>query len=298
MAEHFLSIDDLDAGLLTRLLDAAVALKDARVPSDVLAGRSVAMIFEKPSTRTRISFEVAIAELGGTPLVLNTGDLQLGRGETVEDTARVLSRYCHAIVYRTFAQERLEQLAEAGTIPVINALSDREHPCQALADLMTIRERLGTLAGVRLAYVGDGNNVAHSLMLAGALAGMSVVVAHPPGYAPDEKVVARAAELGAVEVTTDPVAGVGGAQVVYTDVWASMGQEAEAGERVDSFAPYQLNASLMAHAADGALVMHCLPAHRGDEITDEVIDGPASVVWDQAENRLHTQKAVLAWLLG
>ena len=301
----FLSIDDLSTGDLTALLDRAAALKAGRpsAGAGVLEPKTVAMIFEKPSTRTRISFEVAIAELGGHPLPLSSAELQLGRGETIEDTGRVLSRYVHGVVVRTFEQERLERLAEAATIPVINALSDLEHPCQALADLLTVRERLGKLAGLKLTYVGDGNNVAHSLLLAGALAGMHVTVATPPGYEPIPQIVKRATEIaessdGSITVTTDPHEAVKGADALYTDVWASMGQEREAEERRLIFAPYQLNATLVSHATSRAIVLHCLPAHRGEEISDEVIDGPQSVVWDQAENRLHTQKAVLESLLG
>jgi ornithine carbamoyltransferase len=299
----FLSVDDLAADELTRLLDRAAEMKAARKPSKALASKTVAMVFEKPSTRTRISFEVGIAELGAHALPLSSAELQLGRGETIEDTGRVLSRYVHAVVVPTFEQERLERLAEAASIPVINALSDLEHPCQALADLLTIREVKGKLKGVRLTYVGDGNNVAHSLLLAGALAGMDVVVATPPGYEPIPQIAKRAVEIaeatgGSVEVTTDAVAAVTGTDVVYTDVWASMGQEREAEERRLIFAPYQVNTVLFARAADGAVLMHCLPAHRGEEITDEVIDGPRSVVWDQAENRLHAQKALMEWLIG
>jgi ornithine carbamoyltransferase len=301
----FLSIDDLSPADLTMLLDRAAELKAARgtAGAGALAGQSVAMIFEKPSTRTRISFEVAIAELGAHALPLSSAELQLGRGETIEDTGRVLSRYVHGVVVRTFAQERLERLADAATIPVVNALSDLEHPCQALADLLTIREAKRKLKGVRLTYVGDGNNVAHSLLLAGALAGMHVAVATPPGYEPIPQIAKRAAEIaettgGSVDVTTDAVAAVTGTDALYTDVWASMGQEREADERRLIFAPYQLNSILFQRTADNAIVLHCLPAHRGEEITDEVIDGPASVVWDQAENRLHTQKALLEWLMG
>ncbi|MGH2796011.1 MAG: ornithine carbamoyltransferase [Actinomycetota bacterium] len=298
----FLSIDDLDTGELDELLDRAAKMKADRKPSKALAGKTIAMVFEKPSTRTRISFEVGIAELGAHALPLSSAELQLGRGETIEDTGRVLSRYVHGVVVRTFEQERLERLADAATIPVINALSDLEHPCQALADLLTIREVKGKLQGVKLTYVGDGNNVAHSLLLAGALAGMDVAVATPPGYEPIPQIAKRAAEIaeatgGSVEVTTDAVAAVTGTDVVYTDVWASMGQEREAEERRLIFAPYQVNPVLLARAADGAIVLHCLPAHRGEEIADEVIDGPHSFVWDQAENRLHTQKALMEWLI-
>jgi ornithine carbamoyltransferase len=302
MTRHYLTVDDLSAAELTALLDRADEHRADRRPRDSLAGRTIGMLFEKPSTRTRVSFEVAIAELGGTAVVLSARDLQLGRGETVADTARVLSRYLHALVVRTFGQERLEELAAAGSIPIINALSDHSHPCQVLADLQTIRARLGTLAGIRLAYVGDGNNVAHSLLRAGALAGMHVTVATPPGHGPDPAVVAAAEATaagsgGSVSITTDPAVGVKDAQVIYTDVWASMGHEDEHAERVARFRPYQVNAELVDRAPD-AIVLHCLPAHRGEEITNEVIDGPRSAVWDQAENRLHAQKALLELLVG
>jgi ornithine carbamoyltransferase len=302
MTRHFLTIDELSAGELTALLDRADHHRAQRGRSAALAGRTVGLIFEKPSTRTRVSFEVAVAELGGTPLVLSSRDLQLGRGETIADTARVLSRYLHALVVRTFGQDRLEELAAAGSIPVINALSDHSHPCQALADLQTVRARLGALPGVRMAYVGDGNNVAHSLLRAGALAGMHLTVVTPPGHEPDPAVVAaaeRRAEDSAatVAVTTDAIVGVKDAQVVYTDVWASMGQEDEHAARVARFGSYQVNADLLALAAPGAIVLHCLPAHRGEEISADVIDGPQSAVWDQAENRLHAQKALLELLL-
>ena len=299
----FLSIEDISAAELTALLDRAAAMKADRKPSAALAGKSVAMIFEKPSTRTRVSFEVAIAELGATPLALSAAELQLGRGETVEDTGRVLERFVHAIVVRTFGQDRLEGLAAAAKIPVVNALSDLEHPCQALADLLTIRERFGSLEGRKLAYVGDGNNVAHSLLLAGALAGMHVSVATPAGYEPIPQIVKRAQELasqtsGSVTVGTAAPAAVRDADAVYTDVWASMGQEAEATDRKLIFAPYQVNQVLVARAKAEAIVLHCLPAHRGEEISGDVLDGPRSAVWDQAENRLHVQKALLEWLVG
>ena len=307
MTRHFLTVDELSPSELSALLDRADDLKAERrarrVARDDLAGASVGMIFEKPSTRTRVSFEVGLVELGAHPVVLSSSELQLGRGETVEDTARVLSRYLHGLVVRTFAQARLDALAEAGDIPVINALSDQAHPCQALADLQTIREHLGGLEGRRLCYLGDGNNVAHSLLEAGALAGMDVVVAHPDGYAPDAAVVDRAAAIaqgtgGRVAATTDAAAAADGADVLYTDVWASMGQETEAETRAASFAPYRLDGAALDAAADGALVMHCLPAHRGEEISAEAMDGPQSVVWDQAENRLHAQKALLLELLA
>jgi ornithine carbamoyltransferase len=298
----FLTMESLSPSELTSIMDRADELKRNRRGSSVLDGRSVAMIFEKPSTRTRVSFEVAIAELCGTPVVLSAAELQLGRGETIEDTGRVLSRYVHAIVVRTFEQDRLERLARAASVPVINALSDYEHPCQAVADLQTLRERFGSLAGRKLAYVGDGNNVAHSLLLGCALAGMNVAVASPAGYDPIPQIVKHAQEIaaetgGSVLVTADAPEAVRGADAVYTDVWASMGQEEEAAERRLIFAPYQVNAVLIGRAPD-AVVMHCLPAHRGEEITDDVFDGPRAIVWDQAENRLHSQKAILEWLVG
>lgn len=303
MTRHFLDVTDLTADELTALLDRADALKADRRMSDVLGGRSVGMIFEKPSTRTRISFEVGIHELGGHAIVLNAGDLQLGRGETVEDTARVLSGYLAAVVLRTFSQTRLEILASAGSIPVVNALSDASHPCQALADLQTIRARTGGLAGRTLAYFGDGNNVAHSLLDAGALTGMSVVVATPEGFEPDPERVERARGIAVgtgaeMTVTNDPSAAAVGADVLYTDVWASMGQESEQESRLAAFDGFQLSADLVGRASAAAIVLHCLPAHRGEEIAAEVIDGPRSAVWEQAENRLHAQKALLELLLG
>jgi ornithine carbamoyltransferase len=304
MARDYLSVDDLSAPELASVLSLAGKLKaDRQMHADAFAGRSVALIFEKSSTRTRVSFEVGVAQLGGHPITLSSGDLQLGRGETIEDTGRVLSRYVDAIVLRTFEQERLEALADAASVPVVNALSDFEHPCQALADLLTIDEHLGGVAGRVLTYVGDGNNVAHSLLLAGAKAAMTVRVATPVGFEPIPQIVARAEEIaaqtgGSIEVGTDPAAAASGAHVLYTDVWASMGQEAEVEERALIFRPYQLNESLIEAADEGVLVMHCLPAHRGEEISDRAIDGDRSVVFDQAENRLHTQKALLVFLFG
>jgi ornithine carbamoyltransferase len=269
----------------------------------LLTGRTVALLFEKPSTRTRISFEVAVSELGGTPLPLSSADLQLGRGETVADTGAVLGRYVQAIVVRTFGQTRLVELAATSGIPVINALTDEEHPCQALADLLTVHDEFGTFEGRTLTYVGDGNNVAHSLLLACASVGLGVRVAHPDGHAPDPGIVASALERAAahgseVTVTTDPRAAAAGASVLYTDVWASMGQEGEAIERARTFASFQLDRALLDLATEDAIVLHCLPAHRGEEIAADVIDGPRSRVFDQAENRLHVQKAVLASLVG
>ncbi|HEV8089969.1 MAG TPA: ornithine carbamoyltransferase [Actinomycetota bacterium] len=304
MARGYLSVDDLSAPELGSVLSLAGKLKaDRQMHRDALAGRSAALIFEKSSTRTRVSFEVGVAQLGGHPITLSSGDLQLGRGETIEDTGRVLSRYVDVIVLRTFEQERLEALAGAASIPVVNALSDFEHPCQALADLLTIEEHLGGLAGRILTYVGDGNNVAHSLLLAGAKAAMTVRVSTPVGFEPIPQVVERAEEIaaetgGSIEVGTDPAAAASGTHVLYTDVWASMGQEAEAEERALIFRPYQLNEALIDVADPGVLVMHCLPAHRGEEISDRAIDGDRSVVFDQAENRLHTQKALLVFLFG
>jgi ornithine carbamoyltransferase len=268
-----------------------------------LQGRTVALLFEKPSTRTRISFEVAVAELGGTPLPLSAADLQLGRGESVADTGAVLGRYVQGIVVRTFGQARLEELAAASGLPVINALTDEEHPCQALADLLTVHDEFGGFQGRTLTYVGDGNNVAHSLLLACASVGVSIRVAHPDGYGPDPAVVVAAQERAAghgseVTITTDPQFAARGADVLYTDVWASMGQESEAASRARVFAPFQIDDALLAIAAPDAIVLHCLPAHRGEEISAEVIDGPHSRVFDQAENRLHVQKAVLAMMVG
>jgi len=304
VTRHFLVDDDLTSAEQAAVLDDAEAMKKDRFAATPLAGpRSVAVIFEKPSTRTRLSFEAGIADLGGHPIILDARSTQLGRGETIEDTARVLSRYVSAIVIRTFGQDRIERLAEAASVPVVNALTDYAHPCQALADLQTIRERKGGLAGVTMAYLGDGNNMAHSLLLAGALAGMHVRVASPPGFEPIEQVVRRASEIavatgGSVEVTTDPLAAADGADVLYTDVWASMGQEAEAASRLLVFQPYILDQRVVDAADDDVVVLHCLPAHRGEEIAAEVIDGPHSAVFDQAENRLHAQKALLAFLLA
>ena len=301
---HFLVDDDLTSAEQQLVLDEADRLKKDPFSLRPLAGpRAVAVIFEKPSTRTRLSFEAGIAQLGGHPIIIDSRTTQLGRGETIEDTAEVLSRYVDAIVIRTFGQDRIEALAGASTVPVVNALTDYAHPCQALADLQTIRERKGELAGVTLTYVGDGNNMAHSLLLAGALAGMHVRVASPPGFEPIDQVVRRARELGdsnggSVLVTNDALEAADGADVLYTDVWASMGQEDEASNRVLVFRPYALDQRLVAAADSDVIVMHCLPAHRGEEIAADVIDGPHSVVFDQAENRLHAQKALLGFLLA
>jgi ornithine carbamoyltransferase len=304
MTRDYLSVDDLAPAELAHVLDLADELKaDRSLHTSALAGKTVALIFEKSSTRTRVSFEVGVSQLGGRPLTLSSADLQLGRGETIEDTGQVLSRYVDAIVLRTFEQERLEVLAAAASVPVVNSLSNFEHPCQALADLQTLRERFGELRRRILTYVGDGNNVAHSLLLAGSKTGMHVRVATPPGFEPIPQVVQRAQRLaaetgGSVEVGNDPQDAATGAQALYTDVWASMGQETEADERALVFPAYQLNQKLVDAADPDVIVLHCLPAHRGLEITDEVIDGPRSAVWDQAENRLHSQKALLLFLFG
>jgi ornithine carbamoyltransferase len=301
----FLSIDDLSAGELTGLLGDAVKMKaKADKYADELQGANVALIFEKPSTRTRVSMEVAVASLGGNSIVLRGDELQLGRGETIEDTGRVLSRYVDAIAIRTFGQERLEALVAGATVPIINLLSDQSHPCQALADMLTVQEHVSEkLGGKILAYIGDGNNVVHSLLIAGAKMGMDVRVASPAGYKPDGEVVERAREIaahtdGKVIVTDLVPEAAEGADVLYTDVWASMGQEGESDDRANVFEDYRIDESVVAMASPDVKVMHCLPAHRGQEISAAVMDGPMSVVWDQAENRLHTQKALLVWLLS
>jgi ornithine carbamoyltransferase len=284
------------------LADELKALRQRREPHELLPGRSLGMIFQKPSTRTRVSFEVGIAELGGHGLYLAAGDLQLGRGETIKDTAVVLSRYLDAIMIRTFAQDDVEQLAEHASVPVINGLTDYAHPCQALADLMTIRERLERLSGVRLAYLGDGNNVCVSLMVGAARFGVRFVAATPKGYEPDATAVAAARRAavqmgGTVELASDPAEAAREADVLYTDVWTSMGQEKESERRRKDLAGYQIDDQLLSHASPDAIVLHCLPAHYGEEITEEVLYGPQSAVWDQAENRLHAQKALVALIV-
>ncbi|MDP9226111.1 MAG: ornithine carbamoyltransferase [Actinomycetota bacterium] len=296
-------MDDLSVEELVGLLNHADDVKHAPDSwSDRLGGKQIALIFEKPSTRTRVSFEVAVASMGGHPIVLRGDELQLGRGETIEDTGRVLGGYVDAIVVRTFGQDRVERLAASASVPVVNALSDSEHPCQCLADLQTIRQARGALAGLVLTYVGDGNNVAHSLMLGGAKVGMEVRIAAPVGYQPEPSVLERAQVLaresgGAVTVTDDASEAATGADVLYTDVWASMGQEGQASDRRTALSGYRLDAALVDKAGPEVIVMHCLPAHRGEEIAADVMDGPHSVVWEQAKNRLHSQKALLAWLL-
>jgi ornithine carbamoyltransferase len=288
---HFLTGEELDRAELSALLDRAEELKSFRGQEGggALAGKSVALVFEKPSTRTRISFEVGVAELGGTALVLRGDELQLSRGESIGDTARILSRYLHAIVIRSGSDDTVAELAAGAEVPVINGLTPRHHPCQVLADLLTLHERFGALEGLRLAYLGDGNNVARSLAILGRTAGMEVVIAAPEGYRLEE---------GLAEQTGDPAAAVAGADAVYTDVWVSMGDEADAKRRRKDLAPFQLNEELLAAASERAIALHCLPAHPGEEITEGVLYGERSAVWDQAENRLHAQKALLERLLG
>jgi ornithine carbamoyltransferase len=301
----FVRIGTWNSEELKTALDLADELKELRKqrePHELLPGRMLGMIFQKPSTRTRVSFEVGIVELGGYGLYLSANDLQVGRGETIKDTGHVLERYLDAIMIRTFAQEDVEQLAENADIPVINGLTDYAHPCQALADLMTIRERLGRLSGARLAYLGDGNNVCVSLMVGAARFGMRFVAATPKGYEPDANAVtaARRAAVqmgGTVELTHNPNEAAHEADVLYTDVWTSMGQEKESDRRRKDLAGYQIDQELLSHASPDAIVLHCLPAHYGEEITEEVLYGPQSAVWDQAENRLHAQKALLALIV-
>ena len=294
------SSDDLKTVL--DLADELKELQGRREEHKLLPGRSLGLIFQKPSTRTRVSFEVGIAQLGGIGLYLRADDLQLGRGETVKDTANVLSRYLDAIVIRTFEQADVEELAEHADIPVINGLTDIAHPCQAVADLMTIRERLGRLSGVRLAYLGDGNNVCASLMTAGAKLGMRFIAAVPKGYEPDEDVVktSRRAAVqsgGTIELVHDPREAARGADALYTDVWTSMGQDEERERRLRDLNGFGIDAELVGLAATDAIVLHCLPAHYGEEITEDVLYGPQSAVWDQAENRLHSQKALMALIV-
>ena len=302
---HFLSLKDWSRDEIELLLEQAAAIKATpEAYANALAGQSLAMIFQKPSTRTRVSFEVGMYELGGRALFLGSNDIQLNRGETIADTARVLSRYVHGIVARVFAHQDILDLARHGSVPVINGLSDLLHPCQALADYFTLRERRGTLQGLKLAYVGDGNNVANELMFGAVKLGMRCSIGCPKGYEPNplilKSVQREAQKLGSPvpEVTQNAFEAVAGADVVYTDVWTSMGQEAEAEERVSAFQGYSVTTKLMSAAGRDALFMHCLPAHRGEEVAAEVIDGPQSAVFDEAENRLHVQKAVLVTLMG
>jgi ornithine carbamoyltransferase len=291
-ANHFVTGEELDRAELLALLDRAEDLKQGRdrgQGADALAGRSVGLIFEKPSTRTRVSFEVGVAELGATPLVLRGDEMQLTRGESIGDTGRILSRYLHGIVIRSGSDQRVRELADGSSVPVINGLTPQHHPCQALADLLTLKERFGDLDGLRLAYVGDGNNVARSLAILGGIAGVEVVVASPAGYGLNE---------GLAELTDDPKAAAADADAIYTDVWVSMGDEAEADRRRADLGAYQVNAELLAVASERAVALHCLPAHPDEEITSDVLYGERSAVWDQAENRLHAQKALLERLLS
>ena len=303
MPRHFLRDDDLSPAEQAQVLELAAAMKRERFARRPLEGpRAVAVLFDKPSLRTRVSFTVGIGELGGLPLVIDTQTTHIGRGETIGDIARVLARQTAAIVWRTAGQERIEELAAASAVPVVNGLTDEFHPCQILADLQTIAERLGPLPGRTLCYLGDGaNNMAHSYLLGGVTAGLHVRVAAPAGYQPDPAVVARAQQIaaatgGSASVFDDPAAAAKGADILATDVWVSMGQ-ADAPERTAALTAFQINEDLLGAAGPDAVVLHCLPAHRGEEITAAVIDGPASLAWDQAENRLHAQKALLAWLL-
>ncbi len=299
MTRHFLADDDLTPAEQAAVLDLAADLKKRRYDGPKpLSGKAVAVVFEKPSTRTRLSFEVGIAELGAHPVILDAQSTQLGRGETIEDTARVLSRYVSAIVIRTFGDDRIQALAAASSVPVVNALTDGYHPCQILADLQTIRERKGSTQGLVLTYLGDGaNNMANSYLIGGAMAGMEVRIGAPAGYQPDPAVVERARTFGTtIVVTDDAKAAAEGADVLCTDVWVSMGMTG-AEQRLQDLRDYAVDDAALALAAKDALVLHCLPAHRGEEISASVIDGPQSAVWDEAENRLHAQKALLTWLM-
>ena len=294
--KHLLKLSDWSAEEIKETLDLADKLKaekKAGIEHPILKGKVLGMIFEKSSTRTRVSFEVGIHDLGGSGLFLSSRDLQIGRGEPIEDTARVLSRYVDLIMIRTFEQEKVEKLAEYGSIPIINGLTDYCHPCQVLADLMTIREYKGKLEGLKLCYIGDGNNMTNSLIVGGIKMGMEVAVACPKGYEPDAEIMKWASENGKFTCTDNILEAAKGADAVYTDVWASMGQEAEAEERKKIFKGYQINADVMSVAKSDAMVMHCLPAHRGEEITEDVLEAHADEIFDEAENRLHAQKAVL-----
>ena len=300
-----LSLRDFTGEEIKVILDLAADLKDKQknnLSHQYLKGKTLGMIFQKASTRTRVSFEAAMYHLGGYPLFLSAADLQLGRGESIPDTARVLSGYLDGIMIRTFAQKDVEELAKYADIPVLNGLTDLLHPCQILADLLTIREYWGGLKGLKLAYVGDGNNICHSLLFGCAKTGIHMRAACPEGYAPNPEITRLATEDarlsgGSIQVTANPVEAVTGAEIIITDVWASMGKEDEQSSRNKVFPPYQVNGKLTAHAAKDYIFLHCLPAHRGEEVTGEIIDGPHSVVWNEAENRLHTQKAALALLL-
>lgn len=301
MKRDFVSIEDITAQELQLLLEEARLLKQSRdqsITERPLHGKTLAMIFEKASTRTRISFEVGMFELGGHALFLNPRDMQLGRGEEIRDTARVISRYVTGVMIRAYRHETVEEFALFSRVPVINGLSDREHPCQILADLMTMKEHFSELRGLKVAWIGDGNNVCSSLVLSAPLTGIKVVVASPLTYSPPGEIITRArSKGGSIEITDDPFTAAQNADVVYTDVWVSMGDEAEQTARMKALKRYAVTTDLISCASRDAVVLHCLPAHRGEEISDEVLDSPHSAVWDQAENRLHTQKALLNWLL-
>lgn len=301
MPSHLLSFADFSYTDVINLLDVASDLKEKRArgkTSSALKNKTLAMLFEKSSTRTRISFEAAMTELGGHAIFLNYKDIQLGRGESIADTAKVLSRYVNAIMARVYKHETLIELSDNATVPVINGLSDLEHPCQLLADLFTIREYKGKFKGLNFSWIGDGNNVCNSALLACALTGMKITVACPEGYEPDSEIVEKAKELGGtVSVTHDPMKAAKKADILYTDVWVSMGDEEEYDQRLHDFKPYQINSKLLEEARHDVMVLHCLPAHRGEEITADVLEGPNSAVFDQAENRLHVQKALLLKLL-
>jgi ornithine carbamoyltransferase len=299
MKRDFLTLRDLSVGEIITIIKRASEFKSGKDASACpLIGKSIGLYFEKASTRTRISFQTGIYQLGAQAIYINPNELQLGRGETIEDTAKVISRYLHGFIIRTFSHRKIETFAENATIPIINALTDLHHPCQALADLMTVKEKKGKFKGVRLAYIGDGNNVANSLIEGASLTGMELVLACPSGYEPDKKIYKTAHSEGAkIELLAEPRTAIKDADVVYTDVWVSMGEEKEAEKKKKAFKGYQVNKELLSRAKPDAIVMHCLPAHRGEEITDEVIDSPQSVVFDQAENRLHTQKALLEMLI-
>lgn len=304
--KDFVSSTDLSHNEMQAIFKLAAELKRKQkkgIKHHYLFGKTLGMIFEKSSTRTRVSFEVGMYQLGGSALYLSSSDLQLGRGETISDTARVLSRYVDGIMARTYAHKTVEDLANFGSVPVINGLSDKEHPCQAMSDYFTILEKLKKLKGIKLAYIGDGNNVAHSLFLAGAILGVNLSSAHPEGYFPRGEIINKAEKNAKksgcrIEILNDPEKAVKNADVIYTDVWTSMGQEKEKEERIAAFKDYQINYKLLKGAKRNVIVMHCLPAHRGEEITDEVLDGKHSIVIDQAENRLHVQKAIMALLMG
>jgi len=300
MKKDFLTVLDLSANEFQRLIKRSIELKSGVDANKCpLIGKSIGLLFEKSSTRTRVSLEVGVYQLGGQSIYMNPKEIQIGRGETIHDSAKVLSRYLNGIIIRTYSHNTLKEFASYASIPVVNGLSDLHHPCQALADLMTVYEKKGKLKGLRLAFIGDGNNVAHSLIEAASLTGMHIILACPKGYEPDPDVLekARTSSSGQITVIREPAEAAANADVVYTDVWVSMGQEKEAARKKRKFRKYQINGELLSHAKKDALVLHCMPAHRGEEITDEVMDSPQSAVFDQAENRLHTQKALLEFLL-